>query len=347
MVIAAVLALLAQGTSPAACGTGNETWPTKKWEVAEPATLGFDADSLKALAGRARAIPGVTSILIVRHGQVALEEYFHGGSRGQAVPVASITKSVTSMLVGIALGQGLIDSLNQPLIELVPRAAPPAGRPSGTITIRQLLTMTSGLSETWAQEKPLQLRIISAPGSTFRYSNEGVQFLIRAIGESSKESVLKFSRANLWKPLDIDVDESRWPKFELNGSGDGAAGLSLTTRELGKLGLLALRDGCWEGKQVVPAEYLKQAMRKQVAAGGPESAEHGERGYGFLFWVTPEGIPYMAGQGGQYVVIDAAHDIVAVTTARGDAPDPDYIGQFRLVSTGVTGALLAPAGTAP
>ena len=147
-----------------------------------------------------------------------------------------------------------------------------------------------------------------------------MQFLIRAIGESSKESVLKFSRANLWKPLDIDVDESRWPKFELNGSGDGAAGLSLTTRELGKLGLLALRDGCWEGKQVVPADYLKQAMRKQVPAGGPESAEHGERGYGFLFWITPEGIPYMAGQGGQYVVIDAAHDIVAVTTARGDAP---------------------------
>ena len=96
-------------------------------------------------------------------------------------------------------------------------------------------------------------------------------------------------------------------------------GSASPTRELGKLGLLALRDGCWEGKQVVPAEYLKQAMRKQVAAGGPESAEHGERGYGFLFWITPEGIPYMAGQGGQYVVIDAAHDIVAVTTARGDA----------------------------
>jgi len=336
MLISAVLALLVQGTPAAACGNEGTSWPTKKWAVAAPSAVGLDADSLKALAARARTIPGVTSIMVVRHGQVALEEYFHGGNRGEPVPVASITKSVTSMLVGIALGQGLIDSLNQPLIQLVPKAAPPPGRPSGTITIRQLLTMTSGLSETWWQEKPLQLRIITQPGSTFRYSNEGVQFLIRAIAESSKESVLKYSGANLWKPLGIDMDESRWPKFELNGSGDGATGLILTTRELGKLGLLALREGCWEGRQLVPADYLKEAMRKQVAAGGPEPEG---RGYGFLFWITPGGIPYMAGQGGQYVVVDAAHDIVTVMTARGDAPDPDYMGQFHLVSEGVTGAV--------
>lgn len=340
IVLPAVLALMLQSApATAECGTGTEAWPTKKWQVVPPAAVGLDPDSLAAISARARAIPGVTSILVVRQGQIALEEYFHGGSRGQAVPVASITKSVTSMLVGIALGQGLIESLDQPLIQLVPRAAPPPGRPSGTITIRQLLTMTSGLSETWYQEKPLQLRIITQPGSTFRYSNEAVQFLIRAISLSSKESVLKYSRANLWKPLDIDVDEARWPKFELDGSGDGAAGLILTTRELGKLGLLALRSGCWEGRQVVPADYLKQAMTKQVRAGGPESAEHGERGYGFLFWITPDGIPYMAGQGGQYVVIDAALDLVTVITARGDAPAPDYTGQFRLVSSGVAGAV--------
>ncbi len=329
--------MLFQGSSPAsACGSGTEAWPTKKWQVSEPAALGLDADSLQAIAARARAIPGVTSIMVVRHGQVAMEEYFHGGSRGQPANVASITKSVTSMLVGIALGQGLIDSLDQPLIQLVPRAAPPPGRPAGTITIRQLLTMTSGLNEQWSLVEPPQLRVTTPPGTTFRYSNEGVQFLIRAIGESSRESVLKFSRTWLWKPLGIDVDESRWPKFELNGSGDGAAGLSLTTRELGKLGLLALRDGCWEGTQVVPAAYLKEAMQRQVQAGGPEP---GERGYGFLFWITPSGLPYMAGQGGQYVVINAALDMVTVMTARGDAPDPDYIGQFRLVSTAAAGAV--------
>jgi CubicO group peptidase (beta-lactamase class C family) len=340
IVLPGVLALMLQSTPAApACGTGNEAWPTRKWQVSAPAAVGLDADSLEAIHARARAIPGVTSIMVVRHGQIALEEYFHGGSRGQPVHVASITKSVTSMLVGIALGQGLIQSLDQPLIQLVPQVAPPAGRPSGTITIRQLLTMTSGLNEQWFQQQPRQLRIMAQPGTTFRYSNEGVQFLIRALGESSKESVLKYSRANLWKPLDIDVDESRWPKFELNGSGDGAGGLILTTRELGKLGLLALRDGCWEGRQVVPAEYLRQAMTKQVEAGGPESAEHGERGYGFLFWITPEGIPYMAGQGGQYVVINRALDLVTVITARGDAPDPDYVGQFRLVSAGAAGAV--------
>lgn len=85
MVIAGLLALLVQATPPTtACGTGSETWPTKKWQVAEPAAVGLDPDSLRALAGRARSIPGVTSLMIVRHGQIALEEYFHGGARGDA-----------------------------------------------------------------------------------------------------------------------------------------------------------------------------------------------------------------------------------------------------------------------
>jgi CubicO group peptidase (beta-lactamase class C family) len=348
MVIAAALALLVQGTpSPTTCSAGSGPWPTKKWEAAAPAELALDGDSLEAIVTRAGAIPGVTSIMIVRQGKIAAEAYFHGGSRGQPVAVASITKSVTSMLVGIALGQGLIDSLDQPLIQLLPKAAPPPGRPAGTITIRQLLTMTSGLSETWYQEKPLQLRIVNLPGTTFRYSNEAVQFLIRAIGEAAGKSVLKFSRDNLWKPLGIDIGESRWPTFELNGSGNGAFGLNLTTRELGKLGLLALHDGCWDGRQLVPAGYMKDAMRKQVNAGGPETDEHGERGYGFLFWITPQGIPYMAGQGGQYVVMNAALDLVTVITARGDAPDADYAGQFRLVSGAAAAAVLATAGTAP
>lgn len=340
MVITGVVALLVQVASPAvACGTGTEVWPTKKWHVATPVALGLNADSVNALVARTRAMPGVTSLLVVRHGQIAVEEYFHGGSRGQPAPVASITKSVTSYLVGIALERGFIDSLDQPLIQLVPQVAPPAGRPAGKITIRQLLTMTSGLSDVWFQDKPLMLRLMSQPGSTFHYSNEGVQFLIRAISLSSKESVLKFSRAALWKPLDIDIDESRWPRFELDGSGDGAGGLLLTARELGKLGLLALRGGCWDGQQLVPAAYLRQAMTKQVDADGPEP---GERGYGFLWWITPAGIPYMAGQGGQFVVVFADLDLVAVMTARGDAPDPDYVGQFQLISVGVTGAVTAP-----
>jgi len=339
MVLAGALALLLQVASPpVACGTGNEVWPTKKWQVATPAALGLNADSVNALVARTRATPGVTSLLVARHGQIAVEEYFHGGSRGQPAPVASITKTVTSYLVGIALERGFIDSLDQPLIQLVPQVAPPEGRPAGKITIRQLLTMTSGLSDVWFQDEPLMLRLMSQPGTTFHYSNEGVQFLIRAISQSSRESVLKLSQAVLWKPLAIDVDESRWPRFELDGSGDGAAGLQLTARELGKLGLLALRGGCWEGKQVVPAAYLRQAMTKQVNAGGPDPTAGG---YGFLWWIAPDGTPYMAGQGGQYVVVHADLDMVAVITGRGDTPDIDYKGLFRLVSEGVTGAVTA------
>ncbi len=336
MVMTGVLALLFQVASPAAaCSTSTDTWPTKKWQVTEPDAVGLDRDSLKAVVQRARAIPGVTSILVVRHGQIALEEYFHGGGRNDPAPVASITKSVTSYLVGIALERGLIDSLDQPLIEFVPKVAPPRGN-ARAITIRELLTMTSGLSEQWYLEKPEMLRVMTTPGSTFRYSNEAVQFLVRAIAEASGEDLLKFSQPVLWKPLNIDIDEGRWPRYEIAGSPHGAFGLNLTARELGKLGLLALRHGCWEGKQVVPAAYLQQAMRKQVAASRPEP---GDRGYGFLWWITPQGIPYMAGQGGNYVVVLSDLDMVTVITADPGAPDVDYLGQFQLVTQAITSAL--------
>ena len=182
------------------------------------------------------------------------------------------------------------------------------------------------------------LRVMTPPGSTFRYSNEGVQFLIRAIGNRAGRACSSSPGPRCGSRSTSTSTNRRWPRFELDGSGDGAAGLLLTTRELGKLGLLALRGGCWDGKQVVPAAYLREAMQKQVDAGGPEPDG---RGYGFLWWITPGGIPYMAGQGGQYVVVLSGLDLVAVITARGDAPDPDYVGQFRLISEGVTGAVTA------
>jgi len=337
VVIPGVLALLFQVASPAApCGTGAQSWPTKKWQTTTPAEVGLDPDSLNSVVARARAIPGMTSLLVIRHGQIALEEYFHGGSRGEPALVASITKTVTSYLVGIALERGLIDSLNQPLIQLVPQVAPPAGRPAAAITVRQLLTMTSGLSDQWYLTKPLMLRVMRPPGTAFAYSNEAVQLLIRAISQTSHQSVLKFSQETLFKPLNIDVDKTRWLPFDTDGVADGAAGLRLTTRELGKLGLLGLRDGCWEGLQVVPATYLHEAMRKQVDAGPPEGSR---RGYGFLWWIADNGAPYMAGQGGQYVVVFSELDLVAVVTAKGNAPNPDYVGQFKLISEGVPGAV--------
>lgn len=337
MIINATLVLLLQVASPgASCGTGNEIWPTKKWQVSTPETLGFHADSVAALVQRARAMPAVTSLLVVRHGQVAVEEYFHGGGRGQAVPVASVTKSVTSFLVGIAIARGLIDSLDEPVIKVRPQIAPPPGRVSAGITIRQLLTMTSGLRDDWYVEKPLMLRIMARPGAGFRYSNEGVQVLVGAISTAAGENVLKFSRATLWKPLDIDVNESRWPTLDVNGNADGAGGLRLTSRELAKLGLLTLRDGCWDGTQVVPAAYVAEATRKQVDAGIPVPDG---RGYGFLFWITPGGVPYMAGYGGQFVVVRKDLDLVAIITASLDVPDHDEGAQLQLVTEGVASAV--------
>jgi CubicO group peptidase (beta-lactamase class C family) len=282
----------------------------------------------------------VTSLLVIRAGRIVYEEYFHGGSRGRSASVASITKSITSYLIGIALAQGLIDSVGVPVVQLLPKFQPPAQSSANRMTIRQLLTMTSGINDDWYQLQPPMLRVLQPPGSVFHYSNEGVGFLVRILIATSQMKLQQFANRYLMNPLgigDVDLPE-RWPPLLPDGSGDGAGGLHLTSRELGKLGLLGLRQGCWEGRQVVPAAYVRAAMQKQVkaAASGPTGDD-----YGYLWWIAEingHEAPYMAGYGGQYVMVIPDLDLVAIVTAD-QAIQGDYRAQFRLLSHGVVGAI--------
>jgi CubicO group peptidase (beta-lactamase class C family) len=149
--LARLAALAAVGASlvvPLACGGGGERATVEdesRWVVAEPADEGFDARAL-ARADRfaRRSVPNLTSLLVARHGRLVLERYYRGAARDDRNHVFSITKSVVSALVGIALRDGQLRSVDQRLVEFV-TALPGVDPRWGFVTLRDLLTMTSGL----------------------------------------------------------------------------------------------------------------------------------------------------------------------------------------------------------
>ena len=281
----------------------------------------------------------VRTIVAATDDRIVFEQYY-GTDQDAYWDVYSITKSVISTLVGIALDEGLIDGLDDTVAELLPGYAddlPPAV--AGT-TLHQLLTMTAGFpagqeaagpaftqSEDWVQE--ILATPVSPPGGPFLYSNGTSHLLAAIVEEATGTSALDYARSRLFGPLGIDTRPAMrgmvttaeklaahekagfaWP-VDPQGVSTGWWGLKFQPRDMVKLGQLFLADGRWEGQQVVPADWVDQATTQQVDAGD-------NYGYGYQWWTgTADGsVAFQAiGYGGQLIeVVPDRHLVVVATT---------------------------------
>jgi len=315
-------------------GCGSHSAPTVEktgtWSHATPAREHVDAKRLAAADQWARRhVPALTSLLVARHGRLVLDRYYHLGASNQRVPILSVTKSVVSTLVGIALGEGKLKTLDVKLGDVlgsdIPADADPRVR---SITLRELLTMTAGFGSTatdpfgdggnayrttpdWVHTI-LGSPLASDPGTAFAYDNGDAHLVSAVLQHVIGETAAAFARANLFRPLRID--SWNWPA-DRQGVTDGAAGLELYPRDLAKLGELYLRAGRWGDRQVVPASYVSAATGDQVS---PEAAVPG-LGYGYLWWTyRGPGIPrisFALGSGGQFVIVMPSRDAVIVLTS--------------------------------
>jgi len=258
----------------------------------------------------------------VRHGYIVYERYFQGG-RDTPRALWSVTKSVLSTLVGIALDRGLIRSIDQPMLDFFPEFS---GRPLNPevrkITLRHLLTMSDGISgealDFLLTEGKLSGPLRHEPGTGFYYNSMSPQVLAIILTRVTGQKVRDFAMRRLFWPLGIF--EVRW--FEQDGFSLGAFGLELTTRDAAKLGLLFLDRGRWAGRRIVSPEWIAEATRAQIRV--PRSAEFAALTgpyftdqYGYYWWIRPRpGAPaYMAqGFGGQFLYIIPDLDLVAVIT---------------------------------
>ena len=313
-------------------------WPTQEFEIAEP-PLWLPEWGLRSLYVASNPAVGRNEGLVALYrGRLVCEYYGEGWDSDTLHPVNSVTKSVTQALVGIAIREGYINSIQDKVIDYFPDAAIEiAPELKEKITIDHLLTMTSGLAgdqeealgmgfadwfaahpgeeakaalaRRWEQDSAKTLLEIysmtSKPGQRWNYSSDGAHLLLGLVARAIDRPLEEFVDEMLFGPLGIT--NYTWAKW-----GDiyyGGACLYLTPRDMAKLGYLYLNYGRWEDRQLLPADYVAQS--------GPVSKS--PFGYGRLFWnvpFAPFGNAYGAsGANGQRVDIFPLQDLVIVRTA--------------------------------
>jgi CubicO group peptidase (beta-lactamase class C family) len=329
--LTALIFLWAAALTPAeAKSPQRDYWPTEKWRVSTPEAEGMDSQELlKIIPFIINNLPDIQSLLVVRNGYLVFENYFGLGMPDRYNTVHSVTKSVTSALVGIARSQGMLTDLNRTMPEFFPEYFDDrtvSGKRK--ITLKHLLTMTAGLKSikvkdwglllqwNFAPDRvgfTLNLPLIHPPGQVFDYSNSISHLLSTVLTERSGLSLWEFAHRNLFGP--IGINPSVW-KQDARGYYSGHGSLYLTPREMAKFGFLYLNRGRWDGKQIVPADWIAESTRAQVKAGQNYD-------YGYQWWIRPvAGCPsYRAwGRNGQFIVVIPELDLVIVVTSRTGLP---------------------------
>jgi CubicO group peptidase (beta-lactamase class C family) len=301
-------------------------------------------ESAFAAAGR---IPNVRSLRVEKHGVVVREQYWGGGDADTPHDVRSITKSVMSLLAGIADQRGCLP-LDATLGATLGSEAP-ADPAKAAITVRELLTMSGGFQwnelgnvdeyNNWVSSPdPVQYvlarPLVDAPGTFFSYSSAGYHLVSVAMTDECGPTET-FAQASLFGPLGIAPPQ--WERFDTPPDVNGGAGIQLSTRELAALGELVLHGGASGGAQIVPAAYVAQATTVRIANG--EATDFGP-GYGYGFWLGASGGDQFAmaqGFGGQFVVVDTRRDVVVVGTSdwqgHGATADQTFNQLYQVIST--------------
>jgi CubicO group peptidase (beta-lactamase class C family) len=289
---------------------------------------------------------GLRAALVQVEGRVVFEEYYGGSSASETNEVFSVTKSVISTLVGIALDEGAIASVQETLGELLPEHVSEMKPEVAAITLRQLLTMTAGLEGNSVGDPPLGVlggkdwvgNIVRAgqagPPGLFDYANSSSHLLAAILAQATGGSVLDYARRKLFGPLGIDTQpafellavEKNLPAYERAGfawpvdpSGlhVGFGLLKIRPSEMARIGTLYLNGGTWHGSRVPSSAYIRDATKGQVAAEGPAIR------YGYQWWVSIVGKGHAAfsavGYGGQLIEVVPSLRLVAVfSTHLGD-----------------------------
>jgi CubicO group peptidase (beta-lactamase class C family) len=287
------------------------------WELSTPQAEGFDPDRIAEVYQRLFSedlYPTIRSLLIVRHGKLVAEGYGRDSrDRDQVHPVQSVTKSITSLLVGIAEEEGLLQSLDVALYDLMPEFFDDDLR-KRAITLRDVLTMRTGLefdndedtgslfySSGSSVRNVLRRRLIFEPGTSFYYHDANPQLASGLLEKVTGVPPEAYAKERLFGPLGIH--DYRWEKHR-DGLNYGAFGLWLRPRDMAKIGQLMLQGGWWKGQQIVPAGWIEESTR--VYANGD---------YGLYWWVNEENRVFRAsGAGGQVIFVDVPEELVIVLT---------------------------------
>ncbi len=342
--------MLIASTTFAQQRTAEDSKPAQLADGIPTATLKaekLDADKIRALAAEIEknTFPNIHSLLISRHNKLVYEHYWRGEDQYWGNPIGvvpherdslhdirSISKSIVSACIGIAIQQGKIKSVDQKVLSFFSSYSAQDTGLKSMLTIEHLLTMSSGI--VWNEEVPYdnpensEIRMIfspdpvgyvlsqpmeAPPGEKWKYNGGTTQLLAAILQLSTGLSVDKFAAAYLFKPLGITAFE--WLKYPGTTMPAAASGLRLRSRDLLKFGLLYSNNGVWKGRQIVPAQWVKDSFKSHVKQG-----DHGAYGYQFWIWDDkindkPVRVVNCVGNGDQRIIFFKENDLVVVITA--------------------------------
>jgi len=327
----------------AACVPGRDTYPGAEWGRTDPAAAGFDPAVLEAIATEAGANES-NCLLVVRHGRIVEDWYFNGTGATTAQEVFSTTKSITSTLVGIAQDEGLLD-IHDSASEHIPAWV---GTPAEAVTIEDLLSNDSGrhwdlvtdyVSLTQAADRTAFAAGLAqdvAPGGTWAYNNAAIQTLDAVLQGATGQDPAAYAQSRLFGPLGMTHTTMT---HDSAGNTNTFFGVQSTCEDLARFGYLFLRNGRWNGTQVVSESW--------VAAATGQPSQDINAAYGYLWWLNrlgpvtgplnpmtreqaatrphvqlvptaPADMYWARGLGGQVVQVDEGSDTVVVRLGSGN-----------------------------
>ncbi|HEX4778146.1 MAG TPA: serine hydrolase domain-containing protein [Acidimicrobiia bacterium] len=353
--------------------TAPPTVPGATWSAVPPASAGFDATRLDAIAKVAES--GSSNCLVVtRDGRIAGEWYFRGTNASSAQDVYSATKSITSTLVGIAQDDGKL-RVDDPASKWITEWQ---GTPSASVTIRNLLSNDSGREWSPAIDYRDLLRApdrtafaiglgqAEPPGTVWAYNNSAIQTLQRVLQRATGEDVVAYAKQRLFDPL--GMTETTMTR-DRAGNAQMFEGVRSTCRDMARFGTLMLDGGRWGERRIVSSAWVR------AATGAPSQPLNA--GYGYLWWLNhegaitnplvatnladaqhpsketgriapgaPESMYWALGLGNQVVQVDPASRTVVVRLGTGTPrPKPPTFGPLE-ASKVVTDAVTGPASGA-
>lgn len=331
-----------QAVSPAAA------WPTEGWTTSTPEAQGMNSSALEDVYDHVRdSGASIRSLLVVRHRYLVAEEYFTPSlyDVNDTHILFSVTKSVVSCLIGIAIDQGFIDNTSQLLLDFFPdRTIANLSAWKEAITLEDVLRMRSGFqwnednydeyndffamthTVDWAQyvlDRPMAYE----PGSTFYYNSGNSHLLATIINVTTGMTPLAFADQYLFGPLGITT---RFWLTDPLGINFGGSNLALKPRDMSKFGLLFLNNGTWDDQQIVSSDWVNRSNN------GP-ATPYTHVSYGYQWWIDDNDGWYSArGYNGQFIYVIPEHDIVVVFSSDNDDGPYEY---DWLVGNGILGAV--------
>ncbi len=301
--------------------------PMDEWEISTPEDQGLDTKVLSRAFAKADQLDFVNSIVIVRNGLLVADVYYNGWDADDAHNFKGVSTSVMSALVGIALRENFLDSLDQKMLDFYPEyITPKLDRRKNDITIRHLLMMKAGFdkernnyfqiyhSDNWIKST-IELPLLSNPEEKFRYNTFQPHLVSGIITKASGMNTLDVANKYLMSPLKISI--KCWER-DPQGVYFGGNDMYFVPRDMARIGLLYLNNGTLDGKEIIPTEWIKTSRSNYIEFTTQTWGELHDYSYGYLWWtgkIKDYEVFLEIGYGGQFVINIPALNMVIVTTA--------------------------------